>query len=91
VFQHFRCHVGHAFTLESLVREQAEEMERALWAAVRSLEENAALASRLSQTETGELRKRFREKAQAHRQYADYIRHLLLHCTMLTPLDAAAT
>jgi two-component system chemotaxis response regulator CheB len=47
VFQHFRCHVGHAFSLDSLIREQSEEMERALWAAVRSLEEGAALSRRL--------------------------------------------
>src|SRR5262249_47369312 len=50
-FQHFRCHVGHAFSLESLVREQSEEMERALWAAVRSLEESAALSRRLAANE----------------------------------------
>jgi two-component system chemotaxis response regulator CheB len=63
VFQHFRCHVGHAFSLESLVREQSEEMERALWAAARSLEESAALSRRLSASEKGELRRRFAEKA----------------------------
>src|SRR5262249_37303281 len=44
VFEHFRCHVGHAFSLESLVHEQGEEMERALWGAVRALEEGTALS-----------------------------------------------
>jgi two-component system chemotaxis response regulator CheB len=90
VFHHFRCHVGHAFTLENLVREQSEEMERVLWAAVRALEESAALARRVSQYETGELRKRFAEKATTHAQHADYIRQLLLHGHMLDRLDAAA-
>src|SRR5262249_17806487 len=90
VFQHFRCHVGHAFTLESLVRHQAEEMERVRWAAVRSLEESAGLARRLSRIETGELRKRFAEKAQTHMQQADYLRAILLHGKMLTPQDAEA-
>jgi two-component system chemotaxis response regulator CheB len=90
LFQHFRCHVGHAFTLESLVREQSEEMERVLWAAVRALEESAALARRVSHHETGELQKRFAEKAQTQRQQADYIRQLLLHGDALTPMDASA-
>jgi two-component system chemotaxis response regulator CheB len=78
-FQHFRCHVGHAFSFESLVQEQTEEMERALWAAVRSLDEGAALSTRLARTATGlELRKRFVEKGENQRRQADVIRRLLL-------------
>jgi two-component system chemotaxis response regulator CheB len=90
-FQHFRCHVGHAFTLESLVREQGEEMERVLWAAVRALEETAALARRVSRVETAELKRRFLDKATLHSQQADYLRHFLLHGNVLTPLDATDT
>jgi two-component system chemotaxis response regulator CheB len=89
VFQHFRCHVGHAFTLESLVREQSEEMERVLWAAVRALEESAALARRVSLHETGELQQRFVEKATTHARQAEYLRQLLLHVDLLSPSDAA--
>lgn len=88
VFQHFRCHVGHAFTLEALVREQSEEMERALWAAVRALEESAALARRVSLHETGDFQQRFVERANTHAQQADYLRQMLLHGRMLSPLDA---
>lgn len=91
VFQHFRCHVGHAFTLESLVREQSEELERVLWAAVRALEESAAIARRVSLHEMGDLKQRFTEKATTHTQQANYLRQLLLHGKMLSPLDAAAT
>jgi two-component system, chemotaxis family, protein-glutamate methylesterase/glutaminase len=90
VFQHFRCHVGHAFTLESLVREQSEELERVLWAAVRALEESAALAQRVSGHETGDLRARFAEKAQTHAQQAHYIRMLLLHGKSLRAKDSSA-
>ncbi|TMQ17748.1 MAG: chemotaxis protein CheB [Deltaproteobacteria bacterium] len=91
VFQHFRCHVGHAFTLDGLLREQSEELERVLWAAVRALEESAALAHRLTQHETGELRARFAEKERTHRQQADYLRQLLLRGRLLTPVDAQAS
>ncbi len=89
VFQHFRCHVGHTFSLESLVREQSEELERALWAAVRALEESSALSQRLSVTEKSELRQRFREKAFTQKDQAELLRQVLLHGEMLSARDAA--
>jgi two-component system chemotaxis response regulator CheB len=88
-FEHYRCHVGHAFTLESLVREQSESMERALWAAVRVLEESAGLNRRLSAKESGELGERFSEKASTQQAQAELIRSILLHGAMLSPEDAA--
>jgi len=45
---HFRCHVGHAYSPESLVAEQSDRLERAMWTALRCLEENAALARRMA-------------------------------------------
>jgi two-component system, chemotaxis family, protein-glutamate methylesterase/glutaminase len=44
----FRCRVGHAFTLESLVASQGLSLEAALWTALRALDERVALAERLS-------------------------------------------
>jgi len=44
----FRCHVGHSYTTEALISEQARSLESALWAALRSLEENAGLRRRLA-------------------------------------------
>ncbi|HWO18284.1 MAG TPA: chemotaxis protein CheB [Kofleriaceae bacterium] len=89
VFQHFRCHVGHSFSLESLVREQSEELERTLWAAVRALEESAALSRRLSLVERGELQQSFAEKAATHTQQAEYLRQMLLHGQqLLSEVDA---
>jgi two-component system chemotaxis response regulator CheB len=89
-FAHFRCHVGHTFSLDSLVREQGEEMERALWAAVRSLEEGAALSHRLASRENGgDLRRRFAEKEHTQTDQADLIRQILLHGARLAKTDAA--
>ena len=45
---HFRCHVGHAYSPASLVAEQSDRLERAMWTALRCLEENAALARRMA-------------------------------------------
>ena len=89
-FAHFRCHVGHAFSLESLVSEQAESLERAMWAAVRSLEESAALSERLAAVQTGDMQRRFTEKGRTQRAHADAIRNLLLYGRELSAGDAAA-
>jgi two-component system chemotaxis response regulator CheB len=44
----FRCRVGHAWSAESLLEEQAEQVESALWVALRSLEEKVGLSARMS-------------------------------------------
>jgi len=44
----YRCRVGHAWTAEALFTAQDSGIERALWAALRALEEKAALALRMA-------------------------------------------
>jgi two-component system chemotaxis response regulator CheB len=44
----FRCRVGHVFSPRSLLGTKESDLEAGLWAAVRTLDEHAAVASRLA-------------------------------------------
>jgi two-component system chemotaxis response regulator CheB len=44
----YRCHVGHAYSAQSLRQEQNTTIEESLWSAVRALKESAALDERLA-------------------------------------------
>lgn len=44
----FRCHVGHAFSPDSMEEAQAEAMEKALWVALRTHEERVELFNRMA-------------------------------------------
>ena len=44
----FRCRIGHAWTADALVGQQAVSVETALWTAVRTLHERADLSGRLA-------------------------------------------
>jgi two-component system chemotaxis response regulator CheB len=87
-FLRFRCHVGHQFGVDSLLVEQGEALESALWASVRALEESATLAERLARSSERKLARRFRDKGEALRQHAALIQDVLLHGTTLERDDA---
>jgi len=44
----FRCRVGHAFSVESMIMGQSEVLEEALWIALKSLEESVSLSRRMA-------------------------------------------
>jgi two-component system chemotaxis response regulator CheB len=45
----FRCRVGHAYTPETMLAQQDEALEDALWTALKTLEESASLTQRMLQ------------------------------------------
>lgn len=78
----FRCRVGHAYGAESLLASKNEELEGALWTALRTLEEKVALHRRLSEDasrkQNPRVARQFRQTADDMHQQAQTIRHLLL-------------
>lgn len=86
---HFRCHTGHAFSIEGLLADQGNAVESALWAAQRALEESEDLARRMAQRSARELSRAFEERADAMRQYAQTIKDILLQRPAITRAAAA--
>jgi len=78
---HYRCRVGHAWSPDSLLAAQSEELEAALWTALRALEEQAALsgelAQRMAKRGSSQSAARFEEQASAARRNADFVRRVL--------------
>jgi two-component system chemotaxis response regulator CheB len=72
----FRCRIGHAYSPDSLLDAGNESLEAALWNAVRSLEESAAVARRVAQLMPAGAAE-FEEKAKERNRHADVIRALL--------------
>lgn len=77
----FRCRVGHIYSPESLLADQTEAVEKALWAAIRSMEEQAEFSARLADSSRHKKRprlaRRFDEKADISREHANALRELL--------------
>lgn len=78
----FRCHVGHKYYGETLLAEQSEALEAALWTAVRTYKERSVLSRQLAEVQkikgNDEACQRFQEQAAQSTQYAELIqRHIL--------------
>jgi two-component system chemotaxis response regulator CheB len=77
----FACRVGHAFTADSMMEDHSESAERALWAALRALEERADLSSRMAKRASDRghalAAKRYLEMAQSAAHDAEVLRAML--------------
>jgi len=45
----YRCRVGHAYSVESMMAEQSESIEEAMWAALKTLEEQASISHTMAE------------------------------------------
>ncbi len=81
---HFRCRTGHAYSPETLLAKQDDVVEAALWAAVRSLLENAALARRMERRLGQGSRlgpgaeQRYQTRAEEAERHAEVLRRMLV-------------
>ncbi|GHO58899.1 hypothetical protein [Ktedonobacter robiniae] len=80
--QRFRCRVGHAFSTESMLLEQSESLDKALWMALKTLEEKVELLQRLTNNahEHGRalLAHGFEGRLTEAKRHAQTLRHLLV-------------
>ena len=75
----YRCHTGHAFSPESLLAEQSDAVEEALYSALRALEEKATALRRLAgqYQRLPKLQRDYERRAGEADKSADSIRSLL--------------
>jgi len=89
----FRCRVGHAYSIESMMAAQSERVEEALWAALKTLEESVSLSRRLGDQarQRGQdwLAQRFEERLSDAQQRAEVIRAALFKDKTLPSIDMA--
>lgn len=78
----YRCRVGHVYSAESMLAAQTDSVDRALWTALRSMEERAALTHRLAERARARkhhwVARAFDERAKAADGHASVIRELLV-------------
>ena len=79
----FRCRVGHVYSPDSMLAAQTDSVDRALWAALRSLEERAALTRKMSERalkrQHGWVSRAFEKRARAAEEHASVVRQLLMN------------
>jgi two-component system chemotaxis response regulator CheB len=74
---HFRCRVGHSYGAESLTTELSAASEAALWAAVRALEEKAAMQRRVAGERKDPVSNRLLDQSSADDTNARLIRDMI--------------
>lgn len=85
----FRCRIGHTFSPETMVAAHNDEVETALWAAVRILEEQQSLYGRIAnghrEANRTRLVDRFEGRAKEAEEQASMIRRVILEKSFVTP------
>jgi two-component system, chemotaxis family, protein-glutamate methylesterase/glutaminase len=78
----FRCHTGHAFSVNSLFAELNENIEDTVWGAVRAIQESVMLmqhmADHLNKTDQTDTAEAFLQKARQAQQQADEMKQLII-------------
>lgn len=87
-FVRYRCHVGHAYTVDSLLSELTRKVSDALWNALRAIEESAKLlrqeAEHARKDQDLPLYERYLEKTKAAQMNADAVRAVAMRQEQLS-------
>jgi two-component system chemotaxis response regulator CheB len=79
----FRCHTGHAYSVDTLLAEFTEKTEESLWSAIRSMEESVLLlrhlASHRRELKQDESADALLKKAKESQQRAELVRQTALN------------
>lgn len=90
----YRCRVGHAWSAEALLSAQGEALERAMWMALRTLDEKVTLATRMCEQSrrrgTHLLAQRYERLAEESLEAADVLRKHLTSAPLLNATKAEA-
>lgn len=79
----FRCHTGHAYSVDSLLAEFGDKTEESLWSAIRAIEEGVLLmrdlAKHFGEHHNGEDAEALIKKAEESQQRADLVRRVVMN------------
>ncbi|RVC60443.1 MAG: chemotaxis protein CheB [Mesorhizobium sp.] len=91
----YRCHTGHAFTADAMMEAQAVEADEILWSLLRSHQQRAAFARRMSEREKkkfrSELATQLDERAREYEADAAVIERILESRRVQVTDDGAVT
>jgi two-component system chemotaxis response regulator CheB len=90
----FRCHTGHAYSLESLLADITEKMDDALWNSIRAFEEGELfmrhMAEHLGEGQHNHSAESFLERAEEAKRRANLMRQAALNGDALSTTDTDA-
>ena len=91
----YRCRVGHAFSMDSMLAGQSEALEDAIWVAFKIVQEQAAMARRVAEQMEAKgrtyLARRYEERQRDSEQRASLLLKALKRLDPVTPEDLAET
>lgn len=88
----YRCHTGHAFTVDSLLAALSEATEVAIWNSIRSIQESAILLTHLAdhwRESDPDMAEEFDRQSEAARRRAQHVREAADRQEFLTEARAA--
>jgi two-component system chemotaxis response regulator CheB len=87
----FRCRVGHAYSVDSMMEEQSDSIEEAMWAALKTLEEQVSISRKMAEQarQNGRisLAKRFEDRQKQAEKRVDLLVAVLRKSETEIPLE----